>query len=286
VIARLRLLAVLALAILAFAVVPRIASADILDHGKTVFFHNVTIGSDETVDGNLTVVFGDARVAGHVQGDVNTIFGKCIIEDGAQIDGHANCVTDDGARALAPWFVNSSAFDAFRDQDKHLLVRFGASAIVLLVFLLFPVRMRLALDRVERHPGMSAVVGVAALVAVVPLAIMLLISIVGIPLIVLEIAAVFVGIWLGTGAIALLVGRRLTELVLPTTTPSPLLALVLGLVVVSAAETVPYVGWAVTALVWLVGLGASILAFFRSAAIETTVRRATIGGPPMPSRPI
>jgi len=224
VIARLRLLAGLALAILAFAAMPRVASADILDHGKTVFFHNVTIGSDETVDGDLTVVFGDARVAGHVQGDVNTIFGKCIIEDGAQIDGHANCITDDGARALAPWFVNSAAFDAFRNQDKHLLVRFGASAIVLLVFLLFPVRMRIAHDRLERHPGLAALVGAIAVLAIVPVAIILAITIVGIPLIVLEFAAVFVGIWLGTGAVALLVGRRLTELIMPSHTPSPLWA--------------------------------------------------------------
>ena len=71
---------------------------------------------------------------------------------------------------------------------------------------------------------------------------------------------------------------------LPHTTPSPLFALILGLVIVSAAETVPYIGWAVTALVWLVGLGASILAFVGSAPIAA-MRRAGIGGPPMPTRP-
>jgi hypothetical protein len=287
VIARLRPFVILFFAALAFAVIqPRIAAAHILDHGKTVFFHNVTIGPDDVVDGDLTVVFGDARVAGHVRGDVNTLFGKCVIEDGAEIDGQANCVTADAARAIAPWFLNSAAFDKFAYQDKHLLAKFGASAIVLLVFLLFPMRMRLALDSVERHPGLAAFVGIVAVIAMIPLAILLAITIVGIPLIVLEFAAIFVGIWLGTGAIALLVGRRLTELVLPRTTPSPLWALVLGLVVVSAAETVPYVGWAVTALVWLVGLGASILAFLGSAPVAAAMRRAGIGGPPMPTRQI
>jgi hypothetical protein len=286
VICRLRLVVVAALAVLAFAVVPPLAaSAHINDHGKTVFFHNVTIGSDEVVDGDLNVVFGDAHVAGHVRGDVNTLFGHCVIEDGAEIDGQANCVAADAARALAPWFMNSAAFDAFANQDKHLLLKFGASAIVLLVFLLFPVRMRLALDRVERHPGLAAFVGIAAVVAVIPIAILLAITIVGIPLIVLEAAALFVGIWLGTGAIALLVGRRLSELVWPATTPSPLWALILGLVVISAAETVPYIGWAVTALVWLMGLGASILAFVGTSPMEA-VRRARIGGPPMPTRQI
>src|SRR6202041_3126965 len=174
-------------------------------------------------------------------------------------------------------------FDAFRNQDKSLLVRFGASVIVLLVFLLFPVRMRLALDQVERHPGLSAFVGVAAVIAFFPLAIMLAITIVGIPLIILEFAAVFVGIWLGTGAIALLVGRRLTELIMPSTTPSPLWALILGLVIVSAAETVPYIGLGANPLVWLVGLGASILAFLGTSPMAT-MRRIGIGGPPMPTR--
>jgi hypothetical protein len=284
---RLHPLAVVVFALLACAALrPLVADANILDHGKTVFFHDAYIRPDEVVDGDLNVVFGDAEIAGRVRGDVNTIFGRCVKLDGARIDGEEHCVTGDAARAFAPWLANSAAFATFADQDKRLLVKLGASAIVLLVFLLFPMRMRVALDRVERHPGLAAFVGVAALVAFVPVAVLLLISIVGIPLIVLEIAALFVGIWLGTGAIALLVGRRLTELVWPSTTPSPLWALILGLVVVSAAETVPYIGWAVTALVWLVGLGASILAFFRAGTIETTMRRATIGGPPMPTRPI
>lgn len=267
------------------AIQPRLAAANILDHGKTVFFHNVTIGSDEVVDGDLNVVFGDARVYGHVRGDVNTLFGRCMIEDGAQIDGQANCVASDAAEAMMPWVQNSAAFESFARHDRNLMMRFGASAIVLLVFLLFPVRMRLALDRVERHPGFSAFVGIAAVVSLIPVAVLLAITIVGIPLIVLEFAGVFVGIWLGTGAIALLVGKRLAELVMPSITPSPLWALILGLVVVTAAETVPYVGWAVTALVWLVGLGASILAFFGTGPIEA-MRRATIGGPPMPTRQI
>jgi hypothetical protein len=147
--------------------------------------------------------------------------------------------------------------------------------------LLFPMRMRLAHDRVEHHPGLAAAVGILAAIAAVPIALVLLVSIVGIPLIALEIAALLGGVWLGSGAVALVVGRRLSELVVPSVTPSPLWALVLGLVVVSAAETVPFVGWAVTAIVWVVGLGASILACLRSAFVERV--RATIGGPPMRS---
>jgi hypothetical protein len=275
-----RLVLIAFCAIWLFSIVrPAIAGAHILDNGETIILRDATIAPDHTVNGDLNVILGDAHIAGHVKGDVNTIFGRCDVMDGAVIDGEEHCVTDGVPRWITPWIVNAIPFQSLGDQNKHIMVKLGASAIVLLVFLLFPMRMRLALDRVERHPGLAACVGVAAMIAIVPVAILLLISIVGIPLIVLEMATIFVGIWLGTGAIALLVGRRLSELVMPKTTPSPLLALVLGLVVVSAAETVPYVGWAVTALVWLVGLGASILAFFRSASVDA-FRTARIGGPP------
>jgi hypothetical protein len=275
----------LLLIVLAVASMPRAASAHAGDHGKTVFFHDAYVRPDEVVDGDVNVVFGDARIAGTVRGDVNTLFGRCVKLDDAEIDGEEHCVTADAERVMAPWLAGASSFGAFADQDKRLLVKVGANAIVLLMFLLFPLRMRLALDRVERHPGLAAVAGAVALVAVVPVALLLLVSLIGIPLIAVEAAALLAGIWLGTGALAILIGRRLAELVLPTHTPSPLWALVLGLIVISAAETVPIVGWAVTAIVCLTGLGAAALAFVGSGPIDA-LRRGALGGPPMYRRPM
>jgi hypothetical protein len=261
---------------------PQAALAHAHDHGETKVFSNVTVDPDETIDGDLNVIFGDAIVKGHVTGDVNVVGGSCTIDEGAQVDGTTHCVWNDTLRAFAPAIINHSAMNAFADQDRKLFVKLASSAVVLLMFLLFPVRMRLALDRVERHPGVAAMTGVIALVVSVPLFFILLVSLIGIPLIPLEVAAMFAGVWLGTGAIALLVGRRLCELVMPKTTPSPLAALLLGLVVVSAAEIIPFIGWFVTALVWLAGLGCAILAFLGTAPNGgITLGRATIGGPPM-----
>jgi hypothetical protein len=255
------------------------------DHGETAVFQNVYVAHDDVVDGDLNVVFGDAQVAGTVTGDCNAIFGTCTAVDGGQILGHTNGLTNEAARALVPWALGHEfGIDALADQDRRLVVKLASSAVVVLFFLLFPLRMRVALDRVERHPALSALVGAIAAVAVIPIAIVLLISIIGIPLIILEVAALFAGVWIGTGALALLVGRRLCELVMPRTTPSPLFALILGLVVVCSAEIVPIVGWVVTALVWLVGLGAAILSFIRSSFLDSTVYRAPIGGPPMYGR--
>lgn len=276
--------ALAALLVVCAAFFPTAAFARSNDHGETKLFTNVTIESDEVVDGDLNVLFGDVTIAGHVKGDVNVFPGSCTIVDGGQIDGKQNCVFDHSAGLLAPLAATSAGLGAFAEQDRKVMLKLASSAIVLLVFLLFPLRMRLALDRVERHPGLSALVGGGAAIAFFPVMILLIVTLVGIPLVFLEIAAVIGGVWLGTGAIALLVGRRLCELVMPKTTPSPLVALVLGLVVVSAAEIVPVFGWIVTAIVWLVGLGAAILAFIRSTGSGYAYQRAPIGGPPMNSR--
>lgn len=279
-----RLLACL-VALLTVAALAHPYPAEARGHGRTALFHDVYVAPDEVVDGDLNVVFGDAEVAGTVTGDCNVVFGACTKVDNGQVLGQSNTLMNEPARALVPWIVGKDlGIGALADQDRRLFVKLASSAVVVLVFLLFPLRMRVAVDRVERHPALSAATGAIAAVAVIPVAIVLLLSVVGIPLIVLEVAALFAGVWIGTGALALLVGRRLWELVVPHTTPSPLFALILGLVVVCAAEIVPIIGWIVTALVWLVGLGAAILSFIRSTQLDGYVHRAPIGGPPMTDR--
>ena len=275
-----RLFAFLVFAFVAIVAAFAPASAHSSDGGKTIFFHDTTVEYGETINGDLNVIFGNATIRGTVTGNVNVMGGSCKTADGGSVEGESHCVTSDAVGTVAPWIATAAA-PGFDDESRKLYVKLGSSLVVVVVFLLFPLRMRLALDRVERHPGLSAAVGTGAIVAILPIALLLLISIVGIPLIVLEIAALFAGVWIGTGAVALLVGRRLWELAMPRTTPAPLAALILGLVVVSAAEIVPVVGWAVTALVWLVGLGATILAFIRPNAWTAFAERPTIGGPPM-----
>jgi len=273
--------------IIAFAALTGLAQAQAVDvrgqdGGETHIFKSVYVQPGQTIDGDLNVVFGDAQIAGVVRGDCNAVFGTCTVVEGGQVLGQENSVTSDTVRDFMPWMAGRrEGLGAFAEQDRALVVRLASSAIVLLIFLLFPLRMRVALDRVERHPGLAVATGVGAALAFFPIAIVLIVSVIGIPLVALELLAVLGGIWLGTGAIALLVGRRLCELVMPTATPSPLLALILGLVVVAAAETVPILGWVVSALVWLIGLGAAILAYVRSTHFDAGVQRAPIGGPPM-----
>lgn len=280
-----RIALILSLVAVVFAAAFAPASAKMIDHGGT-YFGTVTVAPDQVVQGDVTVFGGDAIVEGTVNGDVTVFGGRIDARDGSVITGSTN-VFGGGIASWVPW-LPAMGGSTIAAENQKLMVRLAYSVIVVLAFLIFPVRVRSALDRVEHHPGLSAAVGVLALVAIIPIAVLLFVSIIGWPLIPVEFVAIFAGILIGQAALGLLIGRRLYELVRPHTTPSPLGALVLGLIVISAAEILPIVGHLVTALVWLVGLGAAVLAFFR----ETTFMgpgtpaaaagpRPTIGGPPM-----
>jgi len=222
------------------------------------------------------VIFGDATIAGIVEGDVNVIGGSLDPRPGGVVTGHINQIGGAVTQAVVPWAPSETPYNPLV-PDHRLLWRLSWNLLALLVFLIFPLRTRMVLDRLEGHPGLSAVVGVLGCVAIVPLAVLLAITILLIPVILLELVFVLAGVFLGTAALALLVGRRLCELVSPATTPSPLVALIVGLVLISAAELVPVIGTLVLIFVGLIGLGATMLSYAGDHYA------GQISGPPMTS---
>lgn len=279
-------LAAFAAALIAVAATAFPALADARTHGHdlTKVFADVNVGPHDVVDGDLNVIFGNTTIEGTVHGDVNTIFGSCTATASAVIDGNRNCVQGDFVRAAAPWLLPHEFSPVFGEPDRALVSKLAWSAIVVVIFLLFPLRTRIALDRVERHPGLCAAAGAIAAVFAVPIALLLVVILIGIPLALLEGLTICAACWIGTAAIALLLGRRLCELVMPNVTPPPLAALLIGLVIVSAAEILPFIGWVVTALVWVVGLGAAMLAFVRTSYLDARFRAPITASPARPSR--
>ncbi|GAC1349086.1 MAG: hypothetical protein NVSMB19_02560 [Vulcanimicrobiaceae bacterium] len=263
-----------------------LASAKTYSHGRTVWFSDVTIGAGDEIRGDLDIVYGNVTCedGATIGGSVRTFFGTFDQRAGCNVNGRVvDAFGSDSLDAYVPWRAPGSG--EFLAQNRSLLNKFAWDVVVVLAFLLFPLRARIALDRVERHPGLSGATGAVALVAALPVAVLLILSIIGLPLIPLEIAALFAGLWIGFAAVALLIGRRLYEMIWPHATPTPFTALLLGLVVVTAAQSLPVVGWAVTALVGFVGLGAALLAFVRETTFRSFTRGVPQAGPPPSSPP-
>lgn len=253
-------------------------------HGLT-HFGNYTLQDGQTINGDLTVIGGDADIEGTVTGNVYDPTGTVTIGDDGSVGGN---VSD--SHNWSDWLPFAPSATVAHEKAK-LMTRLGYSVLVVLAFLIFPIRARKALDRVEHHPGLSAAAGVVTFVAMFPLALILFLTVVGWPLIPFEFIAIFALTLIGQAALGLVVGRRIHELVHPQSTPSPLWALVIGLVILSAAEILPVVGWLVTGLVCVVGLGAAILSFIRETSFGPPQftpggqgpqgPRPTISGPPM-----
>jgi hypothetical protein len=254
---------------------PAIADTQAVYHGGT-YFGSVVVEPGQVVDGDLTVVFGDATNAGIVQGDVTVIGGNYDPRPGGVVTGRVTQVGGTLTQSVVPWAPSDMEYNPFL-PDHRLLWRLSWNLLALLVFLIFPLRTRMVLDRLERHPGLSVAAGLLGCVAVIPLAVLLAISILLIPLILLEFVFVLAGVFLGTAALALLIGRRLCELLSPSTTPSPLVALLAGLALITAAELVPVVGTLVLIFVGMIGLGATLLSFAGGSLPKE------ISGPPVPS---
>ena len=281
-IGRVRIVALLAL--LVAALVPQAASASVQSvyHGGT-YVGSVIVEPGQVVRGDLTVIAGDATIEGSVDGDVNVVGGTAFVRPGATITGQVNMVGGDVASAVVPW----ASAAPYRDTsgDYRIVWRIVWDLVAVLFFLIFPLRTRMAIDRLENHPGLCTAIGLVGWVAVIPLAILLLCTILLIPFIAVEAVAVIAGLFLGKAALALLVGRRLWDVLSPSTTPSPFAALIVGLALITAAELVPVIGAVVMVFVALIGLGASILAFTGDTLVGVPGARRfrpPVSGPPVP----
>jgi hypothetical protein len=251
-------------------------------HGGS-YFGSVVVEPGQVVDGDLNVVGGDATIEGTVNGDVNVVGGTIDVRNNGRIEGQTHQIAGALAQTIVPWAGSDNPMHRYA-PDNRMWWRIAWDVVVLLFFLIFPLRTRMAVGRLEQHPALATGAGLFGWVAVLPIAVLLAITIVLIPLIFVEFVLLTAAVFIGTAALALLVGRRFYELLSPNATPTPLVALVLGLTLLTAAQLVPVVGVLVTLLTALVGLGAVLLTFAPEPAMPAgpVPPRPTIGGPPMP----
>ncbi len=247
------------------------------------YMGSVVVEPGQVVEGDINVVGGDATIKGTVDGDVNVLGGNIIMQGGT-ITGAQHALGGEVIDAVVPWWSPSNFASPSEAPNHHVWWRITWDVLILVFFLIFPLRTRMAVGRLEQHPAMATAAGLFAWVAVIPLAILLAITVVLIPLIFVEGVLLIAGVFVGSAALALLIGRRFYELLSPRTTPSPLVALILGLTLLTAAQLVPVLGIFVTLLTLLIGLGAVLLTFVPEAPTPgaTIPPRPTIGGPPMP----
>lgn len=254
---------------------------------RTSFGHPIHIGPDEQV-GDVTSFGGPVTIEGHVYGDVASFGGPIELESGGIVEGDAVSLggpvrVEDGAVLKgdrvdlgSPTNVafDHSAEDEVESEAHGGFAHFVGAFFRKLVFLLslagagvlvvglFPQRVARVAGDIEGHPLRSATVGFFASLTLSIISVIFAITVLGLPLSLLLWAFLGLAWLLGFVGLCQAVGDRLPFEEKPH---GRWIAFLVGVVLVSFAGSLPFVGWLVVIAVSLLGIGASVTTRLGSA---------------------
>ena len=183
-------------------------------------FSDIEVRPDERVDGDVVALCGSVTVKGQVSGDVVAVCGSVRMSPGARIEGDAVAVggvLDQPQGAVVNGESVSLNFLPITPSVPPvtallLLVLAGWLVSVVagwILWLIFPGRMLRVAVSASRHTGWSVLLGLMLLPLAVIVAVLLLVTIIGIPIaLLMPLFVLFVG-WAGQIAAVYLLGCRL-----------------------------------------------------------------------------
>jgi len=221
-----------------------------------------------TVEGNVVAVGNSVVLARRavVKGNVFTLGGVVVTGKGAEVHGtvteiNSSNISEVITKVLSDeWEGWSWVFAIF-----SLTIFFSVLIIAVLIVLLLPKPIQVIADAIREETVKITLWGLLGMVLVVPLAVLLTISVIGIVLIPLEMILVVSAGLLGFIAISQLLGRRLYAL-FKRPSQHILRETFWGLVVLWIIGWLPYIGWMIKVLALMMGLGAVIYTRFGTHA--------------------
>ena len=254
----------------------------------------VRIGGDIVVeDGtavrNAVAVAGDVSVLGMVEGDVVSIGGLIILTPSAIVRGNAVTLggsvrKERGARVEGaivetdveydiPWIVAPNDWHWGRGWNWQRII-WGLRIFALLGFLVLALVLVVMLPKpfadvgevIAQHTLWTVFWGCVGTALIGPVALLLVLSFVGIAVIPLALVALTSAYCLGYIAIAQLAGRRLLVAVRRPGKPM-MLEVCLGLVLLAAVGLIPALGWLLTGVALLTGFGGVLMLVFQRGGL-------------------
>jgi hypothetical protein len=149
----------------------------------------------------------------------------------------------------------------------NMLIMFALAA---LTYTLFPRQVKRVGAAVSENTGPVVGWGILAVVLAIPLAILLAITLVGIPLIIVEVAVFAAAAILGYAGIAGLIGGKIIESA-SNKTVNPLAAIAIGVLVIGLTAMIPIIGALVSLAVYTLAIGATLVTRFGATGPEETV---------------
>lgn len=243
------------------------------------------------VGGTVDADFGDVYVNNHVEGNLDVGHGDVYLEPGAIVDGNVTLGSGEVHRDGAPkvdGYVAAQGMAAPMGGSEDggwgvasFVSWFFATlvfvAISVLAAVLVPRPVESSAQKIEESVGRSLLVGLASVPAALVLAVVLGISLVGIPLLLLAAPAYLAFVFFGAVVAAYFIGRR----VLFATGRyhgGNALAATIGALILAATYMIPFLGGLILYSLALLGTGGVILALLSRRRAPTAYSYESYAG--------
>jgi hypothetical protein len=263
-----------------------VVAADETVNQLVVIAGNATV--DGSVEGDAVIVFGSPRINGTVRGDLVTVMGTAVLGPEARIRGDVVVVggtlkadalatiggqrTVVGLGAVMPdllWLQNwfSKGLLQARPLPPQVHWAWMIAGLFLLVYLavafMFPRPVNSCVIALEQQPVASFFAGILLFVLLGPVLFLLVVSVAGILAIPFLICALIAAAVFGKVAVYSYAGQQVGKQFRGSDATLPV-ALLIGTLLFYLIYMVPVLGFAVWGVVTLIGLGAVLVAAFRS----------------------
>lgn len=276
----------------------RALASDNSGDDMVVFGGHQTVQEGQDVDGDLVVLGGSADVYGHVHGDAVAIGGKIYIAPQGEVDGSFVSLggSIDNQSSVTPHTRTVKPRHTFgpippippvatqTPEEPASLVNGWTTFVlidallVLVAFLLFPVKTREAMEYLLENPLVAGIAGFFSPIILALVLVALAITVIGIPLIPLVLVMTALGYLVGKAALAAFVGNRLFE-VAHVQSPKPIASMLIGLLILTVISMFSWEGFVIYFLIGAISLGAALYGLVR---VLNSRRRLTSYIPPVP----
>ena len=254
----------------------------------TAVMGSVDVGPGASVARDVVAILGDIHVrpGAHIGGDAVSVGGGIVIDEGGEVEGQEVSVNVPGIASiftgLGPLKKASAPNPVLRAVS--ILVEFAVFFVLGLLFLtLAPRRLEAVSGALAHQPLKTVLTGLLATVAMPVLAVLLVATVIGIPLVAVQALGIVVAGMLGFSALALFAGRRVA---LKLDRGGQVLRLALGSALLVVVGQIPVLGTMAWITGWLLVFGAVVRTRFGQtppAVLDTTPAAPPPPPPPAPA---
>ena len=229
-----------------------------------------SMASTAEIGGDLLLGAGTARIDGLIKGDINSGVDSLTIASTASIQGKLTYISENEANIQSGAQIRGTITHKLPNVKEWLAVSIGLWGKVIgflmtlvlgiIIVLLAPRRVKAVTESIRTRPWASLGWGAVILVVTPIAALIVCITIIGLPLGLIALALYTIAIYLTRLFVGLLIGQLIIGAFKGVETRAALVgALALGLAILSLLKLIPFVGFFFGLATILFGLGAILV---------------------------